>query len=394
MKKQVKIIFHIDMNAFFIACELIRHPELKNIPLAIGSKAAIFNKGVILSASYEARKFGIRSAMSVFEAKQLCPQLKIIPGDHEYYEEISQKFIDFLRKYTDLIEVASIDEAYLDMTEVCKTRYAIDVAKEIQDTLLNEYQLPCSIGISINKFLAKMASDMKKPLGITVIRKRELPEKLWPLTIDKMFGIGSKTAPKLMNAGIKTIGDLVKDENKPIIKSILGNLSEYFIEAALGNSDDTVDPKRNSEYKSIGNSSTYIHNLHTAEEAYAELQRLAKLVASRLTEHRYVGKTITVSIKYPDLSVHSKSRTLTEFTNNFEIIYQEACDLFDKLWKHEPIRLLGVSVKELKEKQQIYEQLTLFNYQEYVEQEQLIRVVNTLKRKFGDKVIKKGMSEK
>lgn len=394
MKKQVKIIFHIDMNAFFIACELIRHPELKNIPLAVGSSAAIFNKGVILSASYEARKFGVKSAMSVFEARQLCPELKIIPGDHDYYEEISQKFINFLHKYTDIIEVASIDEAYLDMTEVCQKRHAIEVAKEIQETLLKEYQLPCSIGISINKFLAKMASDMKKPLGITVIRKRELSEKLWPLAIDKMYGIGNKTAPRLYNAGIKTIGDLVKPENKPLIKSILGNLTDHFIQAALGNSDDTVNPNRNSEYKSIGNSTTFIHNLHTAEEAYTELQKLAKLVTERLHAHNYVGKTITVTIKYPNLSSYSKSRTINEYTNNFELIYQESCELFDKLWKHEHIRLLGISVKELKEKQQVHEQLSLFNYQNYVEEERLIRLVNDLKRKYGDKVIKKGMRDK
>ncbi len=390
MKNIVKIIFHIDMNAFFISCELIHHPEYKNKPIAIAGKNAFYNKGVISTASYEARQYGVKSAMPVYQAKKLCPQLMIIPGNMALYQKQSHNFIEFLKQYTDLIEVASIDEAYLDVTRRCESIHPMALAKEIQQKLLNDYQLPSSIGIATNKFLAKMASDMKKPLGITVLRNKEIKEKLWPLPIGDMYGIGKKTAPKLIENGIRTIGDLVNSENKIIAKKILGNQYLHFYKNALGYGNNVVDPDRYSENKSIGNSTTYQKNIVVDTIAYHHLEKLTKHVVNRLNKHHYLTKTISIQIRYANFTTHSKSKTINDYTDSFEEIYDVVCDLFDALWNHGPIRLLGVSTAHIIEKKEYYEQLSLFDYDKHLEDEEVIKIINNINRKFGEDTIKKG----
>lgn len=390
MKNNVKIIFHIDLNAFFIACELINQPDLKNKPIAIAGKEAIYNKGVVVTASYEARKYGVKAAMPVFQARKLCPHLKFIPSNMELYKEYSRKFISFLMRYTTLVEIASIDEAYLDVTELSKEIHPLKLAKEIQEKLYEEYQLPSSIGIATTKFLAKMASDMKKPLGITVLRNRDIKTKLWPLPIEKMYGIGKKTAPKLIEAGITKIGDLVKEENKTILVKILGNQYSIFYQNALGYGDNIVDPQKNNEYKSIGNSTTFTENIISEEEALIKLQNLTLNVVDRLIDKNYVAKTISVQIKYVDFTSHTKSMTLEHYTDSFSEIMNVVEFLFLELWTKEPIRLLGVITQQLIEKQHYYEQLNLFNYDKYTEEEKVIRLMNDINRKLGKEVLVKG----
>lgn len=394
MKNNVKIIFHIDMNAFFISCELINHPELRNKPVAISGKNAIYNKGVVVTASYEARKYGVKAAMPVFQARKLCPELTIITSNMELYRENSQKFIEFLMQYTDLIEVASIDEAYLDVTELSKKMHPLKLAEEIQTNLYNKLQLPSSIGIATTKFLAKMASNMKKPMGITVLRNRDIKKLLWPLPIEKMHGIGKKTAPKLIEVGITKIGDLVKKENEIVLKQILGNQFDGFYRNVLGYGDNFVNPDKNNEYKSIGNSTTFRENIILDEIAYQKLQVLTLTVVDRLIDNNYLAKTISVQIKYVDFTSHSKSKTLEHFTDSFNEIYAIVRDLFDDLWNKEPIRLLGVSTQQLIEKQNYYEQLNIFNYEQYTEEEKIIRLMNDINRKLGKDAIKKGFRMK
>lgn len=390
MKNNVKIIFHIDMNAFFISCELINHPELRNKPLAIAGKAAIYNKGVVVTASYEARRYGVKAAMPVFEARRLCPHLIIISSNMSLYQEKSKIFIRFLQRYTNCIEVASIDEAYLDLTQRCQEKHPLALAKEIQQKLVEEYQLPTSIGIATNKFLAKMASDMKKPMGITVLRNKEIKEKLWPLPIGEMYGIGKKTAPKLINKGIKTIGDLVKNENKDCVKQVLGNQYTHFYQNALGYGNNVVDSERNAENKSIGNSSTFRENVVLERIAYKYLKTLTDSVVKRLNKHNYLTKTITVQIKYVNFKSYTKSKTITDYTSEFDFIYNVVIDLFDELWNKTPIRLLGVSTSHLVEKKAIINQLSLFNYEQFTEDEKIVKLMNEINRKYGDNTIKKG----
>ena len=213
MDKLPRIIFHIDMNAFFASCEMAVDESLRGKPIVVGHPDPL-DRGIIVSPSYEARKYGVHAPMIVREAKKLCPMLIVIPGHYDLYQKYSNLFYEYLLKITPLVEMASIDEAYIDITELNLGPNAIDLAKKIQDDMLKKYKLPCSIGIAPNKFLAKMASDMKKPLGITILRKREIDKMLWPLPIKDMMWIGKKTAPRLESIGIKTIGDIVKEENK------------------------------------------------------------------------------------------------------------------------------------------------------------------------------------
>ncbi len=391
MKKKVKIIFHIDMNAFFISCELINHPELKNKPLAIAGRAAIYNKGVVVTASYEARKFGVKAAMPVFMARKLCPKLIFISSNMDLYQEYSQKFIDFLLSYTPLVEKASIDEAYLDVTELCINQHPLELAKELQTKLLNEYHLPTSIGIATTKFLAKMASNMKKPLGITVLRNKAIKKLLWPLKIDKMHGIGKKTAPKLLEKGINTIGDLVKAENKTALTQILGNQYSYFYHLALGYGDNVVTPNKENDYKSIGNSTTFIDNIIVEEMARYELEKLTTRVVSRLTKSNYLTKTISVQIKYQNFLSQSKSKTLDRYVASYYEILTIVYDLFELLWNRKPIRLLGVSCSQLIEKENYYQQISIFDYENYLEDEKVIKLIHQINRKYGKQTIKKGL---
>ena len=211
-KNNAKIIFHIDMNMFFCSVAVIKNPSLKGKAFAIGRPNT--TKGVLSTASYEARKYGIKSAMSTAEALKIKPDLIIVGADGELIREYHNKFVKLIKEYSKLVEVASVDEVYADMTEISKHRHPLEIAKEIQTRLVKEYHLPCSIGIGPTLFLAKMASDMKKPLGLVVLRKRDKEEKLYPLSVSDIYGIGKKTWPLLIENDIKTIGDFFEISNK------------------------------------------------------------------------------------------------------------------------------------------------------------------------------------
>ena len=208
----MQVIFHIDLNAFYASAEISRNPSLKGKPVVISGKS---KRSIITTASYEARKYGIHSAMPLFQAKQLCKDLIILPADFELYHRLSNEFFTIIASYSEILEVASIDECYLDVTAIIQEKkiHPVVLAKDIQTKVYEQLNLQCSIGISPNKFLAKMASDMKKPMGITVLTRNNLKEVMWPLDIKDMFGIGKKTQPKLRAVGINTIGDLADYKN-------------------------------------------------------------------------------------------------------------------------------------------------------------------------------------
>ena len=214
-----------------------------------------------------------------------------------------------LHEYTDIIEKGSIDEGYLDMTDDCDEVHPLDIAKEIQDRLLNEHKLPVSIGVAPNMFLAKMASDMKKPLGITVLRKRDLEEKLWPLPIEEMFGIGKKTYPNLKLIGINTIGELVNYKDMRKLKLVLGNRTDEFLNLANGFDKKIVTPHRHVDMKSIGTSSTYLSDIYEYQVALTNLSNLSKKVTNRLIKDESVTKTISIQVRYNDFSQINRSYT-------------------------------------------------------------------------------------
>ena len=288
----MSVIYHIDLNAFFATVETLKNPSLIDKPIAVGGHG---RKGIVSTANYIARTFGVHSAMPVFEALRLCPELIVIQGDHELYEKLSNQFIAIIKSYTNKVEQASIDECYADMSEiVLKYNKPLDLAVDIQKRVKNELGLTCSIGIAPNKFLAKIASDLKKPNGITVLRRKEVKTKLWPLSIDSMGGIGKKTSPHLKEHGIKTIGDIANPENKEIVERILGNTASTFINYANG--IDTSEVCNYHEMKSMSQSTTTNEDVLDYNEVKNIFSGLIRTLHERLKEEYLCGNSVSISI--------------------------------------------------------------------------------------------------
>ena len=339
-----KYIFHIDLNAFYAVAEQIRDPKLEGKPVAIAGKR---RRGVITTATYEARDFGVKSGMTVGEAVTLCPDLVFVSNDHNYYSELSRKFVDFLKTYTDQVEKVSIDECYLDLSEeILKYDKPLDLAIEIRDELYNKHKLKCSIGVSVNRFLAKMASDMHKPMGVTLVRRNELENKIYTIDIEDMHGIGIKTAPILKEHGINTIGDLLKKNKYSIIKIILGKNTDTTLAKIQGIGNDEID--LDDSIKSIGNSSTFSENVTDYDILTRKFRELADSVALRLNNQGLVSNNITVTIRTADFNTITRSKTLDYDLVDSDEIYEEALLLYDNENIEEPVRLVGISTTNLK----------------------------------------------
>lgn len=353
-----KIILHIDLNAFFAACEIIRDPSLKGKPMIVGGGG---RRGIVSTASYEARKLGIHSAMPTYQAVKLCPDLIIKEPDFKLYHHYSSLFFNYIKEnVTPLVEVASIDECYVDATEVLeKHKNPVEFVYHLQQTLLKELGLGCSIGIAPTKFLAKMASNYKKPMGITVFRRRELAQTLWLLPIEDMYGVGKATAPRLKALGIKTIGDLARTKDTSVI-NLLGKGYFTLHEWANGRGSVTILVEE-EDPKSIGNSQTFLFDTDDYDEISALFKELATAVSRRAERENKVGLTIQIVIRYYDFETMNRSTTLPKPTNKALTIFYEAMKLFDRHYKDEPIRLLGITLQNLSDEGSLREQLSLFD---------------------------------
>lgn len=383
-----RIILHVDMNCFYASVEQAYQPELKGKPLAIAGNPKE-RRGIIVTSSYEARAKGIYTTMNVGQAIKLCPELIILPPDFTKYKSASVEMFNILKSYTYLVEPVSIDEGYMDITEISKERHPLEIAKEIQQRILHQLDLPCSIGIAPNKFLAKTASDMKKPLGITVLRIRDIPEKLWPKPVIEMHGVGKSTAKKLEGINIHTIFDLAHCEEHKI-KQLLGKNGVRLRNRANGIDEREVDPNSIYETKSVGNSTTLPFDETDIKIIEKTFQTLAKKVADRLKAKQLCGSTITIQIRDCDWNNHSKSKTFQNPIFEQDKIFHEAMTLFHKLWDGTPIRLLGVTVSNVTDKEQSFEQLSIFNFEEHAKKEPILKVIDEIEAKFGKGTIKKG----
>ena len=253
----VKVIVHIDLNAFFVRAEEIRNPELENKAVAIGH---LGRGGIVSTCSYEARKFGVKSGMPMNKAVKLCPHLLIVPPDYRFYITLSHEFKKYIRSITPKVESASVDELFADFTDVIKGKRNVEAYfRQIQKGLYEKTQLKCSIGVGPTKFLAKMASDYQKPMGLTIIRRKDIKNILYPLPIEDMFGIGKKSAPRLREVGIATIGDLAAklDANDPVIMSLLGKGAEELHKWLKGYGSDEVITEYAEYSASLGSSSAF-----------------------------------------------------------------------------------------------------------------------------------------
>lgn len=388
-----KIIMHIDLNAFFASAEVLRDPSLKGKPLAV---AGMGRRGVVSTASYEARKFGVHSAMPTFEAIAKCPNLIIKQGDYSYYEMLSNSFFSYLRKYSKIIEPASIDEGFVDLTEQLRNSHdPYGYLNEIQQGLLKEIGLPCSIGLAPTKFLAKMASDMKKPMGITILRRKDMPHLLYPLPIASCFGVGKKTAPKLEELGIKTIGDfaaLCKNDD-PRLTSHLGKFYLTLKEWVLGRGSDEVITEA-EDAKSLSHSVTLSSDTSDYEEIVGRIKELSEEVASGAKRERKHGKTVNLVIKDTEFKVHDKSITFLDPTNDGAEICSKAIELYTKNFLGMTIRLVGVGLSSFVDMNKENIQMSLWNYPKYEEMDKTKLLVNELNRKMEKPILKLGSEVK
>lgn len=376
-----KVIFHIDLNAFFASAEILLDPSLQGKPIAVAGHT---RRSVVSTASYEARAFGVNSAMPTAMAQQLCPNLIIVNSHHEFYEKLSNQFIGIIHKYTKVVEKASIDECYADMTEVIKNyNKPLDLAWKIQRELFHELGLKCSIGVAPNKFLAKMASDMKKPMGITVLRIQEVPQKLWPLSIESMRGIGKKTSPHLHELGIHTIGDLANVTDTQILKKILGKNTDTMIKRANGYDDSEIICEWDA--KSMSQSTTLNSDLTEYDEIKEIFNQLSKSLSNRLVEEHKMGNLLTVTIKYYDFNVNTKSKRFDFDLYKQEDLFQNTLDLFDETTEDKPIRLLGIGVGNLKDRHDNQMQMNIFETQ--IEKNETDKIIEDLNKKLKGKKI-------
>lgn len=371
---------HIDLNAFFATAEEIRNSSLINKPVIIGGDG---RKGIVSTASYPARKFGIRSGMPTFQAKRLCPNVIILPVDFRYYGLLSREFFAFIRQYSNKVEKASVDECYVDMTETLEN--VKDVRAffvEMQTKLLQKTGLKCSIGVGPTKFLAKMASDMKKPMGLTILRRRDIPKLLYPLPIRDFYGIGRKTSPKLEAIGVKTIGDLAKRINSDDSEMhlLLGKFFFVIKDWVNGYGNDEVDLEP-WDPKSIGNSSTFMHDTDDFMEIKEMISTLAKEVSERAQNERKQASTVQLVIKDTEFKTINRSITFNRPTNDYKVIFDKALTLLERHYKGQPIRLVGVTLQKLIDPRDLVIQMSLFDYRKHEEESETKLLINEFNRK-------------
>ncbi|MCT4628501.1 DNA polymerase IV [Winogradskyella sp.] len=338
----IRKIIHVDMDAFYASVAQMDNPELRGKPIAVGGGG---KRGVISAASYEARKFGVKSAMSGRLAEKLCPDLIFVRSDFKRYSEISKRIRKIFYDYTDLVEPLSLDEAYLDVTEnKIGLPSATLIAQKIRARIFDEIGLTASAGISINKFIAKVASDYNKPNGQKTVNPEDVLKFLEDLDIRKFYGVGKVTAEKMYQKGIFTGKDL-KSKSIEYLDENFGKSGRYYYYVVRGIHNSEVKPNR--VRKSLAAERTFSENLSSEIFMLEKLDHIAEEVSKRLNTSKVAGKTITLKIKYSDFTLQTRSKTLPYFINDKAIIIDTAKDLLyqDKL--NNSVRLLGISLSNL-----------------------------------------------
>lgn len=334
-------IIHIDMDAFYASIEQRDNPEYRDKPLAVGYSG---NRGVVASASYEARRYGVKSAMASKIALRKCPHLIFVPSRFDVYESVSQQIMEIFFEYTDLVEPLSLDEAFLDVTQNHKNiAYATQIAEEIRQRIYEETSLTASAGISFNKFLAKIASDYRKPNGQFIIKPNIAEKFIEELPIEKFFGVGKKTAIKMHQLGIKTGFDL-KQKTESELVNIFGKAGHIYYQNARAIDNRIVETDR--ERKSTGAENTFDRDISSFDELLIELEEIAKDVIERIGKEPFDGRTITLKAKYADFKTVTRSKTLATSVNDFSTLYNTGIDLLKNVDIERKIRLLGLSIKK------------------------------------------------
>lgn len=410
-----EIIFHIDVNSAYLSWSALRELQngskldLRTIPSIVGGDQET-RHGIVVAKSIPAKAFGIQTSETVASAFQKCPTLVMVPPDHTYYREMSQKLMRHLRSICDEIEQVSIDECYMSF-EPIRGRFPSPeaAATYIKDSVYDTFGFTVNVGISDRKVLAKMASDFKKPNLVHTLYVSEIQKKLWPLPIASLHMCGKSSAKLLQKMGIRTIGDLARTD-KAVVESWLKSHGGMLWNYANGIDDGQV-VKEKPKAKGVGNSTTLANNAETEEEAYTVLKELAVSVSQRLKKHHFLAAQISTEIKYASFRSVSHQTTILTPTAEETEIYQCACQLFNELWDGEPIRLLGIRTTKLQDEEEPT-QISLFDlgkYQEQEKQEELRRekeeqkqkklaslddAIAKIKKRYGDNAIHKGAETK
>jgi len=331
------------MDAFFASVEQLDNPDLRGKPVAVGGSG---ERSVVAAASYEARKFGVRSAMPSVIAKRLCPNLIFVRHNFARYTEVSASIHEIFREYTDLIEPLSIDEAFLDVTKDKKNiGSATVIAKKIRNEIKSRTGLTASAGVSVNKFLAKIASDINKPDGLFLIKPEDAEKFIESLAVEKFYGIGKVTAQKMHKLGIHTGADLKRWDLVSLVRNF-GKSGVFFYDIVRGIDDRPVEPDQ--ERKSVGTELTYERDLITRFEIIAELYKLEKELMERLDHAETTGRTITLKVKFSDFRQITRSKTLQNYIRDFDTLHKEISEIRKSLkLEGTRIRLLGLSVSNL-----------------------------------------------
>ena len=385
-------VIHLDLDAFFCSVEELRHPELRGKPFAVGGRPE--TRGVIASCSYAARMCGVHSAMPTSRALRLCPSLILISGEHGHYSEYSRKVMAILGRYSGLIEQVSIDEAFLDVSDLA--RPGVEIARDIQQAIRQELDLPCSLGIASNKLVAKIATDAGKaghrgitpPCAILEVPAGGEADFLAPMPVQALWGVGPKTAARLKSLGIHTIGDLARDPEQKLVK-LFGKYGHDISRHARGVDNSPIEPEH--DIKSISQETTFDRDIADAVRLHQVLRNQSEKVAFRLRSKNLTATTVRIKVRWPDFLTQSRQLPLPRATNQDTVIAHGALTLFDSLWDGKiKVRLIGVGVSGLQP--EIW-QPSLWDTPNDKER-RLLAAMDELKDRYGRKIVQRGAALK
>ncbi len=336
-------ILHIDMDAFFAAVEQQRRPELSGKPVVIGGQGDPSRRGVVSTANYAARKFGVHSGMPLRTAYKLCPQAVYLPVDYEAYSRISAIIKEALREVSPIMEDVGIDEAYLEVTDSADSDDAL--ARRIKEGIREKTGLTCSVGIAPNKLLAKIASDMQKPDGVTILKENDIESRLWPLAVRKLYGVGPKTEASLKEMGVETVGQLAATPLAVLVDRFGNSYGSYLHDASRGLDDSPL--VTHWEPKSISRETTFQEDVSNWQTIARTLADLAREVTADLREHRYLARTVTIKIRFDDFTTFTRAMTIADCTDSEGEIRKAAFACLKRIALARKVRLVGVRVSGL-----------------------------------------------